>query len=167
DIFVAGTVTGSTQTDLLTGISIINNTFFAELPKLTSQIPKENISTIQLDWQPIGASWLQASNSRGGNALGLDASKTYLCYAEVVEWIGSAYDDIVLDWVQQTTYKINNKTMEAGLYDKFNYMGDAAGFQEIFQGYGGDSLEKLRSVSGLYDEKGVWQRNMPGGFKIF
>lgn len=167
DIFVAGTIKATTYDDLYRGISIINSTFAAQLPSLYAQIPTANISIIELDWQPIGASWLEASESRGGNALGLDKDQVYLCYAEVVEWIGSDYDEIVGDWVVETTYKINNATLEAGLYDSFNYMGDAAWFQDIFDGYGQENLAKLQTIAQKYDPHSVWQVLMPGGYKIF
>ncbi|CAI7625670.1 hypothetical protein PCG10_009964 [Penicillium crustosum] len=166
DVFVAGTVKGTSYKELLSGISIINQTFFNELPKLYAQVPTANISTIQLDWQPIGADWMKASEARGGNALGLDSSQVYLCYAEVVEWIGSAYDEIVASWVEETTYKINNATQKAGLYDAFNYIGDAAGFQSIFPGYGTENHQKLRDIAQKYDSRGVFQTLMPGGFKV-
>jgi hypothetical protein len=167
DVFVAGTVKGTTYKELMEGITIINQTFFNELPKLYSQVPTANISTIQLDWQPIGADWMKASEARGGNALGLDSSQVYLCYAEVVEWIGSAYDDIVAEWLENTTYKINNATQKAGLYDAFNYMGDAAGFQSIFPGYGAKNHQKLIDVAQKYDPHAVFQTLMPGGFKVY
>ncbi|GFN16475.1 hypothetical protein AtubIFM55763_010310 [Aspergillus tubingensis] len=167
DIFVAGTIKATTYDDLYRGISIINSTFAAQLPSLYAQIPTANISIIELDWQPIGASWLEASESRGGNALGLDKDQVYLCYAEVVEWIGSEYDEIVGDWVVETTYKINNATLEAGLYDSFNYMGDAAWFQDIFDGYGQENLAKLQTIAQKYDPHSVFQVLMPGGYKIF
>lgn len=102
-----------------------------------------------------------------GNALGLDPSQVYLCYAEVVEWIGSAYGHIVAQWVDETSYAINNATQKAGLYDKFNYMGDAAGFQEIFPGYGAKNHQKLISTARRYDPNGVFQALMPGGFKVY
>ncbi|KAJ5106858.1 hypothetical protein N7456_003533 [Penicillium angulare] len=167
DVFVAGTVKGTTYDELYQGISIINTTFFNELPKLYAQVPSANISTIQLDWQPIGADWIEASEARGGNALGLDSSQVYLCYAEVVEWIGSAYDDVVASWVEETTYAINNATQKAGLYDAFNYMGDAAGFQSIFPGYGAGNHQKLIKIAQKYDPNGVFQTLMPGGFKVY
>lgn len=148
-------------------MSIINSTFFNELPKLLAQIPKANISTIQLDWQPIGAKWIEASNARGGNALGLDSSKVYLCYAEVVEWIGSEYDSIVFEWLESTTAAINQATEAAGLFDPFNYMGDAAGFQSIFPGYGAANHHRLQSIASAYDPNQVFQKLMPGGFKVY
>ncbi|OBT50990.1 hypothetical protein VE04_07938 [Pseudogymnoascus sp. 24MN13] len=167
DIFVAGTIVGNSDTQLLQGIQIINDTFFAALPALYAQIPAGNISIIELDWQPIGSLWLNASASKGGNALGLHSSKgTYLCYAEVVEWIGSSYDNIVAEWTESTTYAINNATKAAGLYDSFNYMGDAAGFQSMFTGYGAANEAKLLSISRKYDPSRLFQNLMPGGFKI-
>ncbi|KAJ5807458.1 hypothetical protein N7447_010914 [Penicillium robsamsonii] len=166
DVFVAGTIKGTSHKELLSGISIINQTFFNELPKLYAQVPIANISTIQLDWQPIGVDWIKASEAHGGNALGLDSSQVYLCYAEVVEWIGSAYDEIVASWVEETTYKINNATQKAGLYDTFNYIGDAAGFQSIFPGYGVENHQKLIDIAKKYDPRGVFQTLMPGGFKV-
>jgi hypothetical protein len=109
---------------------------------------------------------MKASEARGGNALGLDSSQIYLCYAEVVEWVGSAFDEIVAAWVEETTYKINNATQKAGLYDAFNYMGDAAGFQSIFPGYGAENHQKLVDTAARYDPRGVFQTLMPGGFKV-
>ncbi|OGM50971.1 putative 6-hydroxy-D-nicotine oxidase [Aspergillus bombycis] len=111
--------------------------------------------------------WMKASEDKGGNALGLDSSKIYLCYAEVVEWIGSSYDDIVAQWVEETTYAINNATQKAGLYDAFNYMGDAAGFQSIFPGYGEENVAKLQTIAKKYDPNQVFQTLMPGGFKVY
>lgn len=167
DVFVAGTIVGKTYAELLLGIQIINDTFFSALPELYAQIPAANISIIELDWQPIGSLWLNASAANGGNALGLDSSKgTYLCYAEVVEWIGSSYDDIVAAWTEKTTYAINNATQAAGLYDPFNYMGDATGFQSIFPGYGASNEAKLLSISRKYDPTRLFQTLMPGGYKI-
>ncbi|KAL2870596.1 FAD-binding oxidoreductase [Aspergillus lucknowensis] len=167
DVFVAGTVTGTTFDELYRGISIINSTFFERLPKLYAQVPAENIFVIQLDWQPIGKLWMDASAKAGGNALGLDASKVYLAYAEVVEWTGVGYDEIVMQWVEETTYAINNATQKAGLYDAFNYIGDAAGFQSIFPGYGAENHRRLVETAQKYDPTAVFQKLMPGGFKVY
>ena len=167
DVFAAGTIVGKTYSQLLQGIHIINDTFFEALPTLYAQIPAANISIVEIDWQPIGALWMAASAAKGGNALGLDPDKgVYICYAEVVEWIGSAYDDIVAEWVASTTAAINQATKTAGLYDPFNYMGDASGFQKIFEGYGAENVDKLLAISRKYDPERLFQTLMPGGFKI-
>lgn len=164
---MAGTAVGNTYEELHKGIAITNRTFFSSLPELDEKVPKANISLIEMEWQPIGASWMEASTTRGGNALGLDPSKVYLCYAQVVEWIGSAYDEAVASWVQKTQEKINKATKEAGVYDPFNYMGDAAGFQSTFPGYREENHKRLQAIAKKYDFHGAFQTLMPGGFKVF
>lgn len=167
DVFVGGTVVGTTYEELHKGISITNRTFFSSLPELYEKVPKTSISLIEIDWQPIGASWMKASAARGGNALGLDPSKVYICFAQVVEWVGSEYDEAVASWVQSTQEKIDKATKQAGVYDPFVYMGDAAGFQSVFEGYSQENHNRLQAIAKRYDPHGVFQNLMPGGFKVF
>ena len=158
-----------TYADLLKGISIINTTFFNEVPALRADIPEANITMLEVNWEPIGSLWLNASTVRGGNALGLDAAKgTYVGYAQVLEWTGDQYNEAAYSWVSNTTRKINDALKIAGLYDPFRYMGDSAGFQAqgFYDGYGAANAGKLLSISKKYDPQRVFQNLMPGGFKI-
>ncbi|KAK8080876.1 hypothetical protein PG997_008694 [Apiospora hydei] len=170
DVFIAGTTVGKDAASLLKGIQITNDVFFAALPELYAAVPPANLSLVSIDWQPITSLWTAGSarSNPGGNALGIDtaAKGAYLAWAEVVEWIGSEYDDAVFAWAEKTTNAINAATRAAGLYDAFNYMGDAAGFQEIYQGYGDANEARLREVSRKYDPERVFQKMLPGGFKI-
>jgi hypothetical protein len=72
-----------------------------------------------------------------------------------------------MQWIEETTYAINNATFEAGLYDAFNYIGDAAAFQSIFPGYGPENHERLQAIAQKYDPNRVFQTLMPGGFKVY
>ncbi|KAH8681692.1 hypothetical protein BX600DRAFT_429611 [Xylariales sp. PMI_506] len=170
DAFIAGTAVGTDYDSLLQAVQITNTVFFDALPALYEVIPFSNISLVSIDWQPIGSLWQEGSEAANptGNALGVDpASKgTYLAWAEVVEWYGDEYDDVVMAWVQNTTAAINAATQAAGLYDSFNYMGDASGFQEIYSGYGSANEAKLLEISRAYDPDRIFQTLLPGGFKI-
>ncbi|KAK8033595.1 hypothetical protein PG991_002993 [Apiospora marii] len=170
DLFIAGTTVGKDQAALLKGIKITNDAFFAALPELYAAVPPANLSLVSIDWQPITSLWTAGSarSNPGGNPLGVDtaAKGAYLAWAEVVEWIGSEYDEAVFAWAEKTTDAINAATKAAGLFDAFNYMGDAAGFQDIYQGYGADNEKRLRDVSRKYDPERVFQKLLPGGFKI-
>ncbi|KAK6853706.1 hypothetical protein PG995_010518 [Apiospora arundinis] len=170
DLFIAGTTVGKDHDTLLKGIKITNDVFFAALPELYAQVPAKNLSLVSIDWQPITSLWTEGSakSNPGGNALGIDTKSkgAYLAWAEVVEWIGSEYDDAVFAWAEKTTNAINAATKAAGIFDAFNYMGDAAGFQEIYQGYGATNEARLRDVSRKYDPERVFQKLLPGGFKI-
>lgn len=139
DIFVAGTIRASTYDDLLLGVHLVNSTFFDALPALYAAVPPSRISNVELDWQPIGSLWLSASASNGvrGNPLGLEEGDgTYIAWAEVIEWFDNSDDVFVNAWIQNITTAINDAAKAAGLFDPFLYMGDAAGFQDVFAGYG-------------------------------
>lgn len=168
--FIAGTTTGKSYEELLEGIELVNDNFLNALPDLYKILPAENRVLISVDWQPLGALWAQGSkkNNPGGNPLGFDpASKgTYVAWAEVVEWSGDQYNEAVFAWIRETTWAIANATQKAGHYDAFNYMGDSAGFQEVYDGYGKQNRQKLLNISRKYDALRFFQKLWPGGFKI-
>ena len=135
-------------------------------------MPRTNVVLIEIDWEPITKLWLDASASKGGNALGLstgaDGARVYVCYAQVVEWTGAQNDQIVYDWVNDTMAAIQTELAADGVHDPFHYMGDSAGFQVpgYFDGYGQGNGAKLLKTSRDYDPSRLFQRLMPGGFKL-
>lgn len=46
-------------------------------------------------------------------------------------------------------------------------MNYASAGQPVIEGYGEENVRFLREVSRKYDPKGVFQRRVPGGFKLF
>ncbi|KAI6778527.1 uncharacterized protein J7T54_005051 [Emericellopsis cladophorae] len=170
DMFIAGTTVGKTYDDLLEGVQVSWAAFEAELPKLFAILPPADRQLISMDWQPLGDLWLAGSQKANpaGNALGFEPEEkgTYLAWAEVVEWRGEEHSEAVYDWIKTTTWKIANATQAAGVYDAFNYMGDSAGFQEVYDGYGEANKKKLLSISRKYDPLRLLQRLWPGGFKL-
>jgi hypothetical protein len=170
DMFIAGTHVGKTYEELLKGVQLVNDIFLAHVPALQAIVPEEDLSLVCIDWQPLGELWLKGSqkSNPGGNALGFDPETkgTYMAWAEVVEWSGAGYDDAVHAWVRNTTWAINNATQEAGLWDPFVYMGDATYFQDIYEGYGAENKQRLLDVSRKVDPERVFQKLLPGGYKI-
>jgi len=55
---------------------------------------------------------------------------------------------------------------EMGLLHKFQYINYADPSQKPIASYGVENVEFLRQVSRKYDPEGVWQRQVPGGFKL-
>ena len=100
DMFIAGTTVGMDYESILKGLQITNDVFMKAVPDLYAVIPVENVSLVSIDWQPITTLWQEGSKAANpvGNALGVDpATKgAYLAWAEVVEWIGSEYDEAAL-----------------------------------------------------------------------
>ncbi|KAM0330774.1 hypothetical protein ACHAQA_003728 [Verticillium albo-atrum] len=170
DVFVAGSTVGKNYDELLMGIQISHDVFISQLPSLYAAVPIEDFVLISINWQPITELW-QAGSARAnpaGNPLGIDIKNkgSLLAWAEVVEWKSDKYADAVNKWVESTTKAINDATKAAGIFDAFNYMGEAAAFQEVFPGYGAANAKKLLDISRKYDPLRVFQRLLPGGFKL-
>lgn len=171
NMFIAGTTVGKGYDEILHGLEIVWKTFSAELPKLFSVLPAADRQMISIDWQPLGALWLSASKSANpsGNALGFspDIKGTYLAWSEVIQWHGDSHYRAVHNWIQSTTSAIEDATKRGGVYDSFNYIGQAAGFQDVFSGYGEDNKQKLLDISRKYDPSRYLQTLWPGGFKLY
>jgi hypothetical protein len=60
-----------------------------------------------------------------------------------------------------------NKIAESlGLLHKFQYINYADTSKDPIGSYGEENVEHLRQMSRKYDPKGVFQRQVPGGFKL-
>lgn len=50
---------------------------------------------------------------------------------------------------------------------RFRYLNYASPVQDPLKSYGEENLEMLRNVSARYDPSGMFQRRVPGGFKLW
>ena len=60
----------------------------------------------------------------------------------------------------------NGFAEEEGVGHDYIYMNYAASFQDPLGNYGAVELKRLRDVARKYDPTGVFQKQVPGGFKI-
>jgi hypothetical protein len=65
-------------------------------------------------------------------------------------------------WVHQ----VSTIARDLGTDDEFLYHNFAGGFQNPLSTYGRDNLRFMRSVARKYDPDGLFQIQMPGGFKL-
>jgi hypothetical protein len=56
--------------------------------------------------------------------------------------------------------------VEMGLLHEFQYLNYADPSQDPIGSYGEENASFLREVSKKYDPRGVFQRQVPGGFKL-
>jgi len=61
---------------------------------------------------------------------------------------------------------IEQLTQAEGVYHPYKYLNFAAGFQDPLSGYGEEQKMKLIQVARNYDPTGMFQRQVPGGFKL-
>ncbi len=54
-----------------------------------------------------------------------------------------------------------------GQYNQYLYLNYALQQQDPIAGYGADNQAFLRAVSKKYDPRGIFQKLVPGGFKLY
>ncbi|KAF2196238.1 FAD-binding domain-containing protein [Delitschia confertaspora ATCC 74209] len=103
----------------------------------------------------------------GGNALGISpsdgpATLFLLTYA----WANKADDATVTAAAQDTISKIDAAMKKRKTYHQFKYLNYAAAWQNPLASYNAMNLLFLKGVALKYDPTGVFQKVMPGGFKV-
>lgn len=81
-------------------------------------------------------------------------------------WLDEEYDDVMYEAAQEWTQTIQRMINANGKGFPFEYMGYAASFQDPLGSYGVKSLDLMRAVSKKYDPDQVFQKLVPGGFKL-
>jgi FAD/FMN-containing dehydrogenase len=123
--------------------------------------------------------------SRGGNMLGLEnveedqiGKLTHHLGPSIVltppilvvwllsRWDDAQYDDVMTDARAQLVDSIVEVAKRRGTLSPFVYVNYAAPEQDPLCGYGSENAAFLREVAEEYDPTGVFQKLMPGGFKI-
>ncbi len=81
-------------------------------------------------------------------------------------WIDSASNDAMNTAAQGLMTSINQVAKGMDLLHMFQYANYAGPSQDPMWSYGSQNLQRLREVSRKYDPQSVFQRQVPGGFKL-
>ncbi|GKZ25094.1 hypothetical protein AbraIFM66951_001592 [Aspergillus brasiliensis] len=105
----------------------------------------------------------------GHNIMGL--SSEHPERSLVVTLLSATWDDAADDARVEEAAKALFSDIEADAhaldaYHHFVYLNYAAQWQDPIASYGSESIEQLRRISREVDPKGVFQKMVPGGFKI-
>ncbi|KAL6238694.1 hypothetical protein BDW75DRAFT_246771 [Aspergillus navahoensis] len=123
-----------------------------------------------LTLQPYPVSLLKKSALQGGNSLGLSPENGPLVSVLLLSYWKSKDDDpAVLRVMQGALENIRNEGKKRKQSVPFEYMNYAWGFgvQDPISSYGAENKRRLQEVSKQYDPQGVFQKLVPGGFKLF
>ncbi|KAI4131250.1 MAG: hypothetical protein LQ338_001344 [Usnochroma carphineum] len=139
--------------------------FFAATVPAVQHLPGIQWS---LTIQPIVPAITSRSASRGGNSLGLDPAQGPLVNCLLTgTWNDTADDALATGTAVSLFDVIESAARQRGLYVPYKYLNYADGGQDVIDGYGAESKQRLQRVSRRYDPRGVFQRLVPGGFKLF
>ncbi|KAL6694378.1 FAD-binding domain-containing protein [Trichoderma pleuroticola] len=103
----------------------------------------------------------------GGNSLGLQS----VTDDQIVVWLTSRWTDPSLDnmmYAARDDFIVATESVakKYGTYHPFLYINYASPSQNPLCGYGVDNFNFLKTTAAKYDPHGVFQKLMPGGFKV-
>lgn len=82
-------------------------------------------------------------------------------------WPNSTFDSVISEAAQKLTKDVASIAEEMGLLHDFQYINYADPSQDPIAGYGPENVKRLKEASKKYDPKQVWQKKVPGGFKLY
>ncbi|MCJ1335812.1 hypothetical protein MMC09_001086 [Bachmanniomyces sp. S44760] len=129
--------------------------------------------------QALPSSITHRSKETGGNVLGLDStSKPQVLLNLAILWADEK-DDLAVDSVARAIFakidvRLKQRQSERGGdgggedgRKPWIYLNYAAPWQDVITSYGEGNVQKLRKTSKKYDPNGIFQHNVPKGFKLF
>jgi hypothetical protein len=82
------------------------------------------------------------------------------------DWVSKDDDDLI-NGIAKSILAYGNQLGDVlGVSESYIFLNYGANDQPVIQGYGQENVEKLLGVSRKYDPTGVFQKQVPGGFKL-
>ena len=102
------------------------------------------------------------------NSLGLEGRSTETRAVVLLSqiWTNPADDERVYAESARLVDAVEASARRLGVYDPYLYLNYAALWQDPIASYGEASGERLRALRARVDPRGVFTKNVPGGFKI-
>ncbi|OTB15926.1 hypothetical protein K445DRAFT_317555 [Daldinia sp. EC12] len=133
--------------------------------KALDKIKSATAGSTSFSIQPISSSLVEAGNAKGGNALGLSAvNQTW--FKVDSGWLWPEEDEVVHSGSTQLIGEVEAAAKKSGNYLRYLFMNDASWDQDVIGHYGTNNVRKLRRIQREYDPDLVFQRLVPGGYKI-
>ncbi|KAI1501826.1 hypothetical protein F5X99DRAFT_418254 [Biscogniauxia marginata] len=118
--------------------------------------------------QPYARSQLEASAKKGGNSLGLNPSLgSIVSVAFLMYWNLASDDEKILGTFKGALTKMKEYALSRGQLIDFTYMNYSFNFQDPISSYGAENKKELQRVSNKFDPQGIFQKGVPGGWKLF
>ncbi|KDN44669.1 hypothetical protein RSAG8_05434, partial [Rhizoctonia solani AG-8 WAC10335] len=118
-------------------------------------------------YQPISNSMIRASDTKGGNVLGLEpADDPLVIVSYLFAWTLPEDDDKVYAVIDKLIAASMDIARSQNRLGRFIYLNYASASQQPIQSYGPAQVNFLRQVKAKYDPNRVFEKLSRGGFKI-
>ncbi|RYP42180.1 hypothetical protein DL768_010379 [Monosporascus sp. mg162] len=118
-------------------------------------------------FHPLTKALLENSEKAGGNAKAIPPSDGPLFVLLINPiWKLPEDDNRIFTAVDNLVAEFRALASEKGLLHRYIFPNYAYQNDDIIAGYGEESVSKLRETSKKYDPEGIFQKGVPGGFKL-
>jgi hypothetical protein len=143
--------------------------FMARVWELSNAVAQDLVTVIGLVWvttfQPLPH--VLYSKDASANVMGFERFEEDLINILFVPtWTLATDTERVYARMKQLEADLVALEKEMGVYNPWIYLNYAAGWQKPIDSYGAASVAFLKSVSKQYDPRGLFQKAVPGGFKL-
>lgn len=135
--------------------------------ELAAFIPEGDFRT-QCIYQPLPTLFARHSAKAGGNVMGLEHQRENgILFAIVAMLKTKEQEAFAYPKVKALIATLEEfvSAIEGG-WIKWKYMNYADKSQDVLASYGEENVQKMKDAAAKYDPDGVFQRLVPGGFKI-
>ncbi|KAK8069998.1 hypothetical protein PG994_006614 [Apiospora phragmitis] len=118
-------------------------------------------------FHPLTKSLLEHSARAGGNAMAIPASDGPLFVVPINPiWSSPSDDERIFAAVDSMVTELRQIGKERGLLHRYIFTNYGFENDDIIGGNGAKSFLRLQQVSARYDPDGIFQKGVPGGFKL-
>ncbi|KAI6903811.1 hypothetical protein KC334_g6988 [Hortaea werneckii] len=118
-------------------------------------------------YQPMPPTFGKDAITHGGNVLGLDRfDETLILYEPYLSWTYPEQDDLFNGQAKWLRDELAAFAKSIGADNEYVYLDYADADQDPLGSYGEENVRKMKAAAKKYDPKGVFQKLMPGGFKL-
>ncbi|KAL2814117.1 hypothetical protein BJX63DRAFT_431519 [Aspergillus granulosus] len=162
DVFLTGSYYNS-EAILTRMIEILNAKIEEAIPLATGE--DWSIMVIVQPWPKI--LWQQNANNGVGNVLGLDRfDENMIQVLYDYSWDSAADDALFQRLCEEALAELDEYAKSIDMYNEYIYLNYADKTQNPLRGYGDENVQFIKKVAAKYDPKGVFQKQVPGGFKV-
>ncbi|KAM7187236.1 bifunctional solanapyrone synthase [Rhypophila sp. PSN 637] len=142
-------------------------TFYDTWQLVLTKVKDAEGFTFSFGFKPLTKSLLKHSQEAGENAMGISPADgpLFIVLTNPV-WTNPADDNRIFAAIEEFLIELREIACERGLLYRYIFVNYAYWKDDVMAGYGKDSIERMKAVSAKYDPEGLFQKGVPGGFKL-
>lgn len=141
--------------------------FYQRWQKALAKVKDAEGFIFSFGFHPITKALLEQSEKAGGNAMDIPPSDGPLFIVLInPAWKLAEDDQRIFAEVESFVKDLRILAQGKGLLHRYIFTNYGYSKDDVIAGYGEESASKLRATSEKYDPEGMFQKGVPGGFKL-